>query len=87
LRDGGLDKMVETGAAHGRSAAAQDYYYPEHSKPKLGWVAGFIDGVLASDREAPRKQHIASRMISPTRRSSWPNKERDSRTFCETTFQ
>jgi transposase len=45
------------------SAVPPERRTPSRSKPKLGPVREFIDGILQSDREAPRKQrHTAHRI-------------------------
>jgi len=44
-------------------ALPPQHHYPERSKPKLGRVAAFIDGVLAADGEAPRKQRHTARRL------------------------
>ena len=38
------------------SAVPADRTYRQRSKPVLGAVEGFIDGILEADRRAPRKQ-------------------------------
>ncbi|HME19989.1 MAG TPA: hypothetical protein VKI44_01250, partial [Acetobacteraceae bacterium] len=40
-------------------AVPPQHHYPARGKPKLGAVTAFIDGVLAADREAPRKAAAA----------------------------
>ena len=37
--------------------------YRQRSKPVLGAVEGFIDGILEADRQAPRKQRHTARRI------------------------
>jgi transposase len=57
----GVHRRVVRQALSG--ALPPQHHYPERSKPKLGRIAGFIDGVLAADREAPRKQRHTARRL------------------------
>jgi hypothetical protein len=45
------------------SAVPADRTYRQRSKPVLGAVEGFIDGILEADRCAPRKQRHTARRI------------------------
>jgi hypothetical protein len=45
------------------SAVPADRTYRQRSKPVLGAVEGFIDGILEADRQAPRKQRHTARRI------------------------
>ena len=45
------------------SAVPADRTYRQRSKPVLGAVEGFIDGILEADRRAPRKQRHTARRI------------------------
>ena len=45
---------------------------PERKKPRLGPVMGFIDSILETDRQAPRKQRHTSRRIWERIRLEFP---------------
>ena len=62
----GVHRRVVRQALSG--ALPPQHHYPERIKPKLGRVSAFIDGVLAADHEAPRKQrHTARRRFAASR--------------------
>src|ERR1700724_1239710 len=54
------------------SAMPADRKIPERERPKLGAAIPFIDGILESDRKAPRKQRHTSHRIWARLRREMP---------------